>query len=36
VVESPHGRKVLLINADSAQHLRGMTVDHQPTEEATV
>ncbi len=29
VVESPDGRKVLLINAGIAQHLSGMTVDHQ-------
>ncbi len=36
VVESPQGRKVLLINTDIAQRLRGMTVDHQPTEEAAV
>ena len=33
VVESLDGRKVLFINADIAQHLRGMTVDHQPSEE---
>ncbi len=33
VVVSPDGRKVLFINADIAQHLRGMTVDHQPSEE---
>ena len=36
VVESPHGKKVLLINADIAQHLRGMTVDHLFTEQAAV
>jgi len=33
VVESPDGRKVLFINAGIAQHLRGMTVDHQRGEE---
>ncbi len=33
VVESSNGRKVLLINAEIAQHLRGMTVDHQSSEE---
>jgi hypothetical protein len=33
VVESLDGRKVLFINADIAKHLRGMTVDHQPSEE---
>ncbi len=36
VVESPDGRKVLFINAGIAQHLRGMTVDHQPAEEMAV
>lgn len=33
VIQGPDGRKVLFINADIAQHLRGMTVDHQPSEE---
>ena len=36
VVESPDGRKVLFINAGIAQHLSGMTVDHQPAEEMAV
>jgi len=32
VVKSRDGRKVLFINAGIAQHLTGMTVDHQPGE----
>ena len=36
IVESPDGRKVLFINACIAQHLSGMTVDHQPAEEMAV
>jgi len=36
LVESPDGRKVLFINACIAQHLSGMTVDHQPAEEMAV
>ncbi len=33
ILESPAGRKVLFINSHIAQHLSGMTVDHQTREE---
>ena len=33
ILESSNGRKVLLINADIARHLSGMTIDHHPGEE---
>ena len=36
VVKSPDGRNVLFINAGIAQHLRGMTVEHQTGEEMTM
>ena len=36
VLQSPDGRKVLFINADIAEHLSGMTVDHQRMEEMTM
>lgn len=36
VVTSPDGRKVLIMNAEIAQYLRGMTVDHQTVGEMAV